>query len=89
MMGLIGGRVLRRVHARFVEFDRAEHVAVIGDGQCRLVHLACTLDDVADARRSVEQTVLRMRVQMTEGWRGHGRSRVLAVVSRNERCVRL
>ena len=55
-----------RLLAGLVEFDRSEHVAVVGDGQCGLLHLARALDQIADARRAVEQAVLGVGVQVAE-----------------------
>ena len=54
---------------RLVELRAAVHVAVIGDGNCGHAELLGPRAELADARRAIEQRILRMHVQVHEGAR--------------------
>ena len=54
-----------------VEFERAVHGAVVGDGHRRHVEFFGALDQVADADGAVEHGILGVDVQMDKGC-GHG-----------------
>ena len=61
-----GGTALR------IEFDGAEHIAVIGERQSRHPELDRALDHLADARGAVQQRVLAVVMQMNEVGVFHG-----------------
>ncbi len=54
-----------------VELDGPEHVAMVGHCHSRLVKRFYLLDERLDLIRTVEQTELRMEMEMNEG-RSHG-----------------
>ena len=62
--------------AGLVKIDHAVHHAVVGDGQRILAERLGARDQLVDARRAVEQAVLRMHMQMDK--RGHGQLLVRA-----------
>ena len=62
--------------AGVVEGDRAEHVAVVGDGQRLHAHARRLLDQLVDVAGPVEQAVLGVEVEVDELGRAHSHSMV-------------
>jgi len=54
------------LHARLVEFDRAEHIAVVGHGNRRHFHAPDIIDQVFYKTCSVKKAVLGVNMKMYE-----------------------
>src|SRR5690606_19095495 len=68
-----------------LEDPGAEHHAVVGEGEGRLLELLGTRDEVADAVGAVEQRVLRVAVQVDERHRPRGSESEWGEVARSRR----
>ena len=66
-------RLDARLARGLVEFDRAEEVPVIGQGQGAHAHLRRRPHERVEAVRAVEERVLRVRMEMHEGHQRRGR----------------
>lgn len=51
----------------FLELPRAMHVAVVGDGQSRLLEFESPPDQLIDSIGAVEERIFRVTVEMNEG----------------------